>query len=52
VLSEFTDHELFIAEGPILTDQKNQLNSWQVEGALRHWEVIRTVMADEIWINY
>jgi hypothetical protein len=46
------DHELFIGEGPILTDKMNQLKAWQVESALKHWEVIRTVMADEVWINY
>jgi len=51
-LTEFVDHELFIDEGSVLTDKRNQLKVWQIEGALKHWEVIRTVMADEIWINY
>ena len=53
VLSSFITNEIDLSQdGLILTDGNNKLNSWQVEGALEHWRVIRTVLADEIWINY
>ena len=52
-LSSFITNEIDLSQDdPILTDRNNHLNSWQVDGALEHWRVIRTVLADEIWINY
>ena len=55
-LTGFRDRELYISniEDPefILTDANNKLEGWQIQGALEHWEVIRTVMPDEIWNNY
>jgi hypothetical protein len=47
------DHEIHLMKGDIvLTDAENGLNQWQKNGALEHWRVIRTVLADEVWINY
>lgn len=52
-LSLFKDHEITLTRGElILTDAENGLEGWQIKGALGHWQVIRTVLADEIWINY
>ena len=53
VLSSFLKYEMDLAQDDlILTDDNNHLNSWQVNGALEHWRVIRTVLAEEICINY
>ena len=53
VLSSFITTEINLSQDDlILTDGNNHLNSWQVDGALEHWRVIRTVLADQIWINY
>ena len=52
-LSSFLTNEIDLSQDNlILTDGNNHLNSWQVDGALEHWRVIRTVLAEEIWINY
>jgi hypothetical protein len=55
-LSSFTAHEIDLSKAKdaelILTDSNNRLKIWQIEGALEHWRVIRTVLAEEIWINY
>jgi hypothetical protein len=52
-LSSFKDHEIALTrEELILTDAENGLKGWQIKGALGHWQVIRTVLADEIWVNY
>ena len=36
----------------ILDDWGNRLAEWQIEGALDHWKVIRTVLDEKVWINY
>jgi len=36
----------------VLEDGGNRLGEWQVQGALEHWEVIRTVLDERVWINY
>ena len=52
-LSEYMDHEITLNKGEsVLTDAENGLKGWQTEGALEHWRLIRTVLADGIWINY
>ena len=36
----------------VLEDQGNMLEHWQIEGALEHWKVIRTVLDEKVWVNY
>jgi Spermine/spermidine synthase domain len=52
-LSLFKDREITLTTGELLlTDAENGLKGWQIKGALEHWRLIRTVLADEVWINY
>jgi hypothetical protein len=51
-LTLFMAREVQLEKGEILTDGHNPLKLWQVDSALDHWRVIRSVLADEIWINY
>lgn len=60
-LVTFLDHEILLKDIPrgsdsgenlILDDAGNMLGVWQIEGALEHWRVIRTVLDEKVWINY
>jgi hypothetical protein len=51
-LSTFSDHEIEISGGEVITDANNKLGEWQINDALEHWRVIRKVLADQVWINY
>jgi hypothetical protein len=53
-LSSFIGYEIRFTsdDNLIISDWNNRLNSWQIDGALEHWQVIRTVLAEEVWVNY
>jgi hypothetical protein len=57
VFNRFPDFELPLSRsdsfgGEILTDSHNRLNELQKDAAMEHWHVMRTVLAEEVWINY
>jgi hypothetical protein len=57
VFNRFLDFELLLSrpdsfEVELLRDSRNTLNELQKDVALEHWHVMRTVLAEEVWINY
>ena len=54
MFTSFLKHEIqFVTDNDlVISDANDQLSSWQIEGALDHWRIIRTVLAPEVWANY
>jgi endonuclease I len=47
------ERESFELEGKVLRKGQTQaLEQWQRKSAVGHWEVMRTVLPDGVWVNW